>query len=90
VPFEVQVNLLAQHVFGQHTHAEAYAPDDANGDPRYAVVRILQKALAEQLNAADLLLAKLEDAADAVRDSIAFREVTYGRAGAAGRFTPVS
>jgi hypothetical protein len=57
------------------------------------VVRILQQALAEQLNAADLLLAKLEEAADAVRDSISPPEPTYGGVGpaeAAGRFTPVS
>jgi ppGpp synthetase/RelA/SpoT-type nucleotidyltranferase len=78
VPFEVQVKTLAQHAFGQHTHAEAYVPDEANGDPRYAVVRTLQKALAEQLNAADLLLAKLEDAAAAVRDSIGPPEAAYG------------
>jgi ppGpp synthetase/RelA/SpoT-type nucleotidyltranferase len=93
VPFEIQVKTLAQHVFGQHTHAEAYVPDEANGDPRYAVVRTLQKALAEQLNAADLLLAKLEDAAAAVRDSITPREAAYGGVGpveAAGRFTPLS
>jgi hypothetical protein len=35
------------------------------------LVRVLQTALAEQLNAADLLLAKLEDVADAVRGDIA-------------------
>jgi ppGpp synthetase/RelA/SpoT-type nucleotidyltranferase len=74
VPFEIQVKTLAQHVFGQHTHEEAYVPDEANGNPRYEVVRVLQKALAEQLNAADLLLAQLEDAAAAVRDSITPRE----------------
>jgi ppGpp synthetase/RelA/SpoT-type nucleotidyltranferase len=93
VPFEVQVKTLAQHAFGQHTHGEAYVPDEANGDPRYEVVRILQKALAEQLNAADLLLAQLEDAADAVRDRITLRDAGYrgvGLAEAAGRFTPVS
>jgi ppGpp synthetase/RelA/SpoT-type nucleotidyltranferase len=93
VPFEIQVKTLAQHVFGQHTHAEAYVPDEANGDPRYAVVRILQKALAEQLNAADLLLAKLEDAATAVRDGMSPGGAGYrpvGLAGAAGRFTPLS
>jgi hypothetical protein len=76
----------------QHTHAEAYVPDEANGDPRYAVIRILQRALAEQLNAADLLMAKLEDAADAVRDSIGPPEPAYGGVGlaeAAGRFTPL-
>jgi ppGpp synthetase/RelA/SpoT-type nucleotidyltranferase len=78
VPFEIQVKTLAQHVFGQHTHAEAYIPDEANGDPRYAVVRIFQEALAEQLNAADLLLAKLEDAAAAVRDGIRPRDAAYG------------
>jgi ppGpp synthetase/RelA/SpoT-type nucleotidyltranferase len=43
VPFEIQVKTLAQHVFGQHTHAEAYVPYEANWDPRYAVVRTLQK-----------------------------------------------
>jgi ppGpp synthetase/RelA/SpoT-type nucleotidyltranferase len=93
VPFEIQVKTLAQHVFGRHTHAEAYVPNEANGDPRYALVRILQKALAEQLNAADLLLAGLEDAAAAVRDSIRPREPAYGGVGlaeAAGRLTPVS
>jgi ppGpp synthetase/RelA/SpoT-type nucleotidyltranferase len=74
VPFEIQVKTLAKHVFGQHTHDEAYVPDEANGDPRYEVIRVLQKGLAEQLNAADLLLAKLEDAADGVRDSITTRE----------------
>jgi hypothetical protein len=55
-------------------------PEEANGDPRYAVVRVLQKALAEQLNAADLLLAKLQDAAAAVRDSIGPPEAAYGTA----------
>jgi ppGpp synthetase/RelA/SpoT-type nucleotidyltranferase len=71
VPFELQVKTLAQHVFGQHTHEEAYVPDEANGDPRYELVRVLQTALGEQLNAADLLLARLEDLAAAVRDDIA-------------------
>jgi putative GTP pyrophosphokinase len=71
VPFELQVKTLAQHVFGQHTHEEAYVPDEANGDPRYERVRVLQTALAEQLHAADLLLARLEDVAAAVRDDIA-------------------
>jgi ppGpp synthetase/RelA/SpoT-type nucleotidyltranferase len=73
VPFELQVKTLAQHVFGQHTHDDAYVPDDANGDPRYELVRVLQTALAEQLHAADLLLARLEDVAAAVRDDIARR-----------------
>jgi ppGpp synthetase/RelA/SpoT-type nucleotidyltranferase len=73
VPFELQVKTLAQHVFGQHTHDEAYVPNEANGDPRYEFVRVLQTALAEQLNAADLLVAKLEDVAAAVRDDIARR-----------------
>ena len=73
VPFELQVKTLAQHVFGQHTHEEAYVPDDANGDPRYELVRVLQTAFAEQLHAADLLLARLEDVAGAVRDDIARR-----------------
>jgi ppGpp synthetase/RelA/SpoT-type nucleotidyltranferase len=71
VPFELQVKTLAQHVFGQHTHEEAYVPDEANGDPRYELVRVLQTALGEQLHAADLLLARLEDVAAAVRDDIA-------------------
>jgi ppGpp synthetase/RelA/SpoT-type nucleotidyltranferase len=73
VPFELQVKTLAQHVFGQHTHEEAYVPNEANGDPRYELVRVLQTALAEQLNTVDLLLAKLEDVASAVRDDIARR-----------------
>lgn len=73
VPFELQVKTLAQHVFGQHTHDEAYVPNEANGDPRYEVVRVLQTALAEQLNAADLLLAKVEHVAAAVRADIARR-----------------
>jgi hypothetical protein len=37
------------------------------------LVRVLQTALAEQLNTVDLLLAKLEDVASAVRDDIARR-----------------
>jgi len=70
IPFELQVKTLAQHVFGQHTHEEGYVPNEANGDKRYEVVRLLQTALAEQLNAADLLLAKVEDVATALRDEI--------------------
>jgi ppGpp synthetase/RelA/SpoT-type nucleotidyltranferase len=77
VPFELQVKTLAQHVFGQHTHEEAYVPNEANGDPRYELVRVLQSALAEQLNAADLLLARLEDVADALRDDIARRGIAH-------------
>jgi ppGpp synthetase/RelA/SpoT-type nucleotidyltranferase len=73
VPFELQVKTLAQHVFGQHTHEEAYVPNEANGDPRYELVRVLQTALAEQLNTVDLLLARLEDVASAVREDIARR-----------------
>ena len=73
VPFELQVKTLAQHVFGQHTHDEAYIPTEANGDPRYELVRVLQSALAEQLHAADLLLAELEDVASALRDDITGR-----------------
>jgi ppGpp synthetase/RelA/SpoT-type nucleotidyltranferase len=83
VPFELQVKTLAQHVFGQHTHDEAYVPNEANGDPRYELVRVLQTALAEQLNAADLLLAKSEDVAAAVRDDIAERAPGHPRDGQA-------
>jgi hypothetical protein len=61
-------------VFGQNTHEGAYVPDEANQDPRYELVRGLQRALAEQLHAADLLLAQLEDVADAVRDDITRRQ----------------
>jgi ppGpp synthetase/RelA/SpoT-type nucleotidyltranferase len=75
IPFEVQVKTLAQHVYGQHTHDEAYVPDEVNADLRYETVRGLQRALAEQLNGVDLLLAQVEDAANAVRDDIARREV---------------
>src|SRR5262245_25032370 len=39
VPFELKVKTLAQHVFGQHTHEEAYVPNDVNGNPRYELVR---------------------------------------------------
>jgi ppGpp synthetase/RelA/SpoT-type nucleotidyltranferase len=73
VPFELQVKTLAQHVYGQHTHEESYVPDEANEDPRYELVRGLQKALAEELNGVDLLLAELEDVAGEVRDDIARR-----------------
>lgn len=78
VPFELQVKTLAQHVFGQHTHEEAYVPDEANGDPRYELVRVLQAGLAEQLNAADLLLARLEDVAAAVREDVVRRAAGRG------------
>ena len=73
VPFEVQVKTLAQHIYGQHTHDDAYVPDDANEDPRYNEVKGLQKALAEALNAADLLLAQIDKVAGAIRDDIARR-----------------
>lgn len=75
VPFEIQVKTLAQHVYGQHSHDESYVPDEANDDPRYQLVTGLQSALAEQLNAADLLLAQLEDVADEVRDGILSQDV---------------
>jgi ppGpp synthetase/RelA/SpoT-type nucleotidyltranferase len=74
VPFEIQVKTIAQHAFGQHTHDEAYVPDDANVDERYALVLGLQRALAEQLNSADLLLAEIEDVSGTVRDDIARRQ----------------
>lgn len=74
VPFEVQVKTLAQHVFGQHTHDEAYVPDGGNDDPRYEHIRGLQEALAETLNGADLLLAQTEELAKMVRDEILRRE----------------
>jgi ppGpp synthetase/RelA/SpoT-type nucleotidyltranferase len=77
VPFELQVKTLAQHVFGQHTHDDAYVPNEANRDPRYQFVRVLQAALAEQLNAADLLLAKLEEVSTAVREEIARRGARF-------------
>lgn len=70
IPFEIQVKTLAQHVFGQHTHDEAYVPDEGNDDPRYEHIRGLQTALAENLNGADLLLAKSEDLSEMVRDEI--------------------
>lgn len=74
VPFEVQVKTLAQHVFGQHTHDEAYIPDDGNDDPRYEHIRGLQASLAESLNGADLLLSRTEELAGMVRDDILRRE----------------
>jgi len=75
IPFEVQIKTLAQHVYGQHTHDEAYVLDAVNADVRYQTVRGLQHALAEELNGVDLLLAQIEDAADAIRDDIERREV---------------
>ena len=57
VPFEIQVKTFLQHAFGQLTHDDAYVADEANTDPRYELVRGLQRALAEQLNGADLLIA---------------------------------
>lgn len=74
IPFEIQVKTLAQHVFGQHTHDEAYVPDDGNNDPRYEHIRGLQTALAEGLSGADLLLAKSEDLSKMVRDEILANE----------------
>lgn len=74
VPFELQVKTLAQHVYGEHTHGESYVPDEANEDARYELVRGLERALAEQLNGVDLLLAQLEQVAGEVRDDIARRE----------------
>lgn len=76
VPFEIQVKTIAQHVYGQHTHDEAYVPDLANQDARYDLVKDLQKALAEQLNGADLLLAPLENLAATVRDEITSNQAT--------------
>lgn len=76
IPFEVQIKTLAQHVYGQHTHDEAYVPDEVNADVRYQTVRGLQHALAEELNGIDLLLAQIEDAANAIRDDIERREVS--------------
>ncbi|MDX6609400.1 MAG: pyrophosphokinae [Solirubrobacterales bacterium] len=78
VPFEVQVKTLAQHVFGQHTHDEAYVPDDGNDDPRYEHIRGLQESLAESLNGADLLLARTEEMAGMVRDDILRRAAGEG------------
>ncbi len=75
VPFEIQIKTLAQHVYGEHSHDESYVPDEANKDPRYGLVRGLQAALAEQLNAADLLLAELQEVAGDVRDGILSQEV---------------
>jgi ppGpp synthetase/RelA/SpoT-type nucleotidyltranferase len=75
VPFELQVKTLAQHVFGQHTHNDAYVPDDRNTDPRYDSVRGLQRALAEALNGADLLLAKIQEVSGVIRDEIAAHHV---------------
>ncbi len=50
------------------------SPDEENADPRYELVRSLQETLAEQLNAADLLLAQIENVAAEVRDDITRRE----------------
>jgi ppGpp synthetase/RelA/SpoT-type nucleotidyltranferase len=71
VPFEIQVKTLAQHVFGQHTHDDAYVPDGVNADARYVLVKKLQAALAQQLEGADLLLAQIENLASDLRESIA-------------------
>ena len=74
LPFEVQVKTLAQHVFGQHTHEDAYVRDEINSDPRFDVVRNLQRAMAESLNAVDLTQAEIEVLAERVRDEIAQSE----------------
>jgi len=71
LPFEVQVKTLAQHVFGQHTHEDAYVRDEINSDPRFGVVRRLQRAMAESLNAVDLTQAEIEGLSEGIREQIA-------------------
>lgn len=71
LPFELQVKTLAQHVFGQHTHEDAYVRDALNEDPRFEAIRNLQRAMAESLNAADLLQAEVEGLAKRIRADIA-------------------
>jgi ppGpp synthetase/RelA/SpoT-type nucleotidyltranferase len=74
VPFEIQVKTFLQHAFGQLTHDEAYVADEATTDSRYGLVKGLQRALAEQLNGADLLIARIEETVDLVRDDIVRRQ----------------
>jgi ppGpp synthetase/RelA/SpoT-type nucleotidyltranferase len=60
VPGELQVKTLLQAAWGDFTHEEAYSRTGLNNDPRFAIVRNLQRALADSLNSADLLQSHIE------------------------------
>ncbi|HEV7936728.1 MAG TPA: RelA/SpoT domain-containing protein [Solirubrobacteraceae bacterium] len=74
VPFEVQFKTLTQHVFGQATHEDAYVRDQVNSHADFDSVRRLQKAMAEALNAADLLHAEIERLSRTLREQIVGQE----------------
>jgi ppGpp synthetase/RelA/SpoT-type nucleotidyltranferase len=76
LPFEAQFKTLAQHVFGQHTHEDAYVRDELNSDPRFDVVRNLQRAMAESLNAADLMQTEIEILAERIKVEISDQPAT--------------
>jgi ppGpp synthetase/RelA/SpoT-type nucleotidyltranferase len=60
IPAELQVKTLLQAAWGDFTHDEAYSRTALNDDPRFAIVRNLQRALADSLNSADLLQSHIE------------------------------
>jgi ppGpp synthetase/RelA/SpoT-type nucleotidyltranferase len=60
IPGELQVKTLLQAAWGDFTHDEAYSRTGLNEDPRFAIVRNLQRALADSLNSADLLQSHIE------------------------------
>jgi ppGpp synthetase/RelA/SpoT-type nucleotidyltranferase len=60
VPGELQVKTLLQAAWGDFTHDEAYSRTGLRNDPRFAIVRNLQRALADSLNSADLLQSHIE------------------------------
>jgi ppGpp synthetase/RelA/SpoT-type nucleotidyltranferase len=66
VPFEIQVQTLAQHAFDRHTHDSAYVRDAANSDERFGVVRGMQQTLAEHLRVADRLMCEIDRLIDQV------------------------
>lgn len=60
IPGELQVKTLLQAAWGDFTHDEAYSRTGLNEDPRFEIVRNLQRALADALNSADLLQSHIE------------------------------
>lgn len=60
VPFEVQVQTIAQHAFDRHTHDSAYVRRALNSDERFEIVRGMHRTLAQHLHVADLLMCEID------------------------------
>jgi ppGpp synthetase/RelA/SpoT-type nucleotidyltranferase len=77
VPYEIQVKTLAQDAWGTYTHADAYSRLDLRSDPRFDLIKRLNRLLSSQLHVVDELGREIDRITADVSDRIAREPIDH-------------